>query len=61
MNWPNVFPNIHDTLKEKLPLSESQFYEAFERLFGPYEDLDKTVHAKYKNTVDFINSVLKDT
>ena len=47
--------------KGGLPITEHQFYEAFERLFGPYDESDKTVHSKYKNTVDFINNVLNDT
>ncbi len=55
VNWPAVF--AHD-FKVPLPISVAQFYQAFERAFGPFAELPGDVQAKYENTVRFINEQL---
>lgn len=55
VNWPAVF--AHD-FKVRPPISVAQFYQAFERAFGPFAELPGDVQAKYENTVRFINEQL---
>jgi len=55
VNWPVVF--AHD-FKVKPPITVGQFYQAFERTFGSFENLPTNVRAKYENTVDFVNDRL---
>ncbi len=55
VNWPAFV--AHD-LKAKPPISVAQFYAAFERSFGPFEDLPQEVQEKYSNTVTFMNQML---
>ncbi len=55
VNWPAVV--AHD-LKVTPPLSVPQFYQAFERTFGPFALLGPDVQAKYENTVMFMNEQL---
>lgn len=57
INWPLVF---RDNLRMELPISPEQYYQAFESLFGPYQDLADTVKEKYQNTVFFLNESLKE-
>lgn len=40
------------------PISVKQFYEAFEPIFGPYDELRISVRKKYENTVAFVNERL---
>jgi hypothetical protein len=56
VNWPAIFKL---SFKKKPPILVGDFYKAFESLFGPYEDLQHSVKAKYENTVEFINSNLQ--
>ena len=56
VNWPVMFKPTVD-----LPLAVRQYYEPFERLFGPFESQEKKDQIKYKTTVDFINDSLKHT
>ena len=55
VNWPAVF--AHD-FKVKPPITLPQFYQAFQRTFGPFEALPADVRAKYENTVRFVNDRL---
>jgi hypothetical protein len=55
VNWPAVF--AHD-FKVSPPISVAQFYQAFERAFGPYVDLANDVQVKYVNTAEFVNERL---
>ena len=55
INWPLV---LKKSWKVKPPISAEEYYQAFEGLFGPYNDLQLDVKAKYENTVDFVNYVL---
>jgi hypothetical protein len=55
INWPAVF--AHD-LRVAPPISVPQFYQAFERAFGPFDRLPGDVQAKYENTVKFMNHQL---
>ncbi|OGR27337.1 MAG: hypothetical protein A2139_11400 [Desulfobacca sp. RBG_16_60_12] len=56
INWPWIFRN-NFTVK---PVSLVAFYKAFQLLFGPYDDLQESAKIKYKNTVNFINSILNN-
>ena len=56
LNWPWIFRN-NFIVK---PVTIDAFYEAFEPLFGPYDDLPESAKIKYNNTVSFINSILKN-
>lgn len=55
VNWPAVV--AHD-FTVKPPISVAQFYQAFERTFGPFAQLPLEVSVKYENTVKFINEQL---
>lgn len=55
VNWPAL---IAHNLKVKPPVSVAQFYQAFERSFGPFAQLPAEVQAKYENTVKFMNEQL---
>jgi hypothetical protein len=55
INWPACF---RKNFKVPSPISTSDFYKAFEPLFGSYKDLRQIDQAKYSNTVDFVNSQL---
>lgn len=55
VNWPAVV--AHD-LTVTSPLSVAQFYQGFERMFGPFAQLPAEVQAKYENTVKFMNEQL---
>lgn len=55
INWPAVV--AHD-LKAKPPITVPQFYAAFVKAFGLFEDLPLDVKAKYSNTVTFMNQML---
>jgi hypothetical protein len=55
INWPACF---RKNFTVPAPISISDFYKAFEPLFGPYEKLREIYQAKYSNTVDFVNSQL---
>ena len=55
INWPFAFK---DDLKVVPPVTVSQFYEAFEPIFGDFETLDLSSQQKYINTVEFMNSKL---
>lgn len=53
VNWPEILPrHPHVTL----PITVSQFYGAFEHLFGSFEQLRKKDQVKYTNTVKFFNA-----
>ena len=54
VNWPKLFKN---NFRKNTPISVGEYYMAFERLFGSYEDLPEDVKKKYENTVKFINTV----
>lgn len=56
LNWPWIFRN-NFTVK---PVTLDAFYEAFEPLFGPYVDLPESAKIKYRNTLNFINSMLNN-
>ena len=45
--------------KIRPPILVKDYYEAFIKLFGEYEQLTPEVQAKYKNTVEFVNHSLK--
>ena len=55
LNWPKAFAH---GFKKKPPITISDFYMAFERMFGPYGNLPSSVQLKYENTVKFINKHL---
>ena len=55
LNWPAAF--AHD-FKVKPPITVAQFYVAFEQSFGPFDSLPGNVQAKYRSTVEFINTQL---
>lgn len=55
VNWPAVV--AHD-LTLNPPVSVAQFYQAFERTFGPFAQLPEEVQVKYENTVKFMNEQL---
>lgn len=57
LNWPAAF--AHD-FKVKPPLTVAQFYFGFEQYFGRLERLPEDVQAKYRNTVEFINTQLAE-
>ena len=40
------------------PITVQQFYQAFESMFGSYDDLPISVQKKYENTVSFVNERL---
>ena len=50
INWPAMFkPTV------PLPVSIGSFYNPFETLFGPFDDLKEDVKQKYITTADFMN------
>lgn len=53
LNWPAALAN---DLTIEPPLSIDQFYQAFERTFGPIRQLPVDVQGKYDNTVRFANA-----
>lgn len=55
VNWPAV---VAHGLSVKPPVSVPQFYQGFERTFGPFAQLPAEVRAKYENTVKFMNEQL---
>ncbi len=55
VNWPAAY--AHD-FRVKPPISVAQFYQGFERTFGPFGRLPFDVRAKYENTVRFLNDRL---
>lgn len=55
LNWPKAFAN---GFTKKPPISVADYYEAFEPMFGPYQNLAPEVKLKYENTVKFINKHL---
>lgn len=55
INWPAV---IAHNFKILPPLSFAQFYQLFEHRFGLAQQLPSEVLAKYRNTVEFINTML---
>ncbi len=55
-----AWPRSHRAnLQVEPPVSIDQFYQAFERLFGPLSGLPPADRAKYENTVSFLNAMLK--
>jgi hypothetical protein len=55
-----AWPRSHRTnFKVELPISVTQFYQAFQQLFGPLSDLGPMDRAKYENTVAFVNEMLQ--
>ena len=54
LNWVKLYA---DSLK-KPPITLAEFYQPFERLFGPYDALTLEVRRKYENTVAFVNAHL---
>jgi len=55
LNWPKAFAA---GFTKKPPISVLDYYEAFEPMFGPYDDLTPGVKFKYENTVMFVNTHL---
>lgn len=55
VNWPAV---VAHTLTVRPPVPVAQFYQGFERTFGPFAQLPSEVRAKYENTVEFMNQHL---
>ena len=56
INWPKIFKHA---IEGKLPITVTQFYEPFKRMFGPYDKLRDHDKEKYTNTVNFINDIIK--
>lgn len=52
VNWPETH---YQKYAAPVPLTVEAFYKPFVELFGPLEDLDSSVAAKYVNTVTFFN------
>ena len=52
LDWPESHRN---NLKVPLPVSDELFYQPFQHMSGPWENLPPDVRAKYENTVAFIN------
>jgi len=55
INWPHIYKQ---SFKKPPPIATMDFYQAFESLFGSYDELRKDVKVKYVNTVEFINFAL---
>lgn len=58
VNWPALCANDLEA-DISLPLSVTQFYQAFEKTFGDFKVLPDEVKMKYENTVNFMNELLK--
>jgi hypothetical protein len=57
LNWPLVCKN---NFKAEPPISAEIFSKAFESLFkSKYDNWSDNIQAKYDNTIEFINSILK--
>lgn len=55
VNWPHIFKN---SFRKSAPIAVRDYYQAFESLFGPYDQLTDDAKIKYDNTVEFINWAL---
>jgi hypothetical protein len=55
IDW--VTPHINNFTVQP-PVSVQQFYQAFQSMFGCFEQLPESVQRKYTNTVEFINNRL---
>lgn len=55
INWPHIFK---DSFNKPAPITTEEFYQAFESLFGPYNELEENAKIKYVNTVEFVNWAL---
>jgi hypothetical protein len=56
LNWPR---SHRGSFPVKPPVSVYDFYQAFEQLFGAFSKLQPRERAKYENTVEFVNAMLK--
>jgi hypothetical protein len=56
LNWVKAYADVGSLRKPPITLAE--FYQPFERLFGPYDALTLEVRRKYENTVAFVNAHL---
>ncbi len=56
LNWMKPYKDAGSLKKQPITLAE--FYQPFERLFGPYAILPPEVRRKYENTVAFMNADL---
>lgn len=52
INWPHIFKH---SFNKPAPITTEEFYQAFESLFGSYDELKKRARIKYVNTVEFVN------
>jgi len=55
INWPAMVKNYNF----RIPIKVTDYYQAFESLFGPYDNLSDDIKNKYINTTDFINANLR--
>ncbi len=55
INWVKAFKGRFNI---PAPISVENWYKAFEKWFGPFENLHPSIQKKYINTVNFINDCL---
>jgi hypothetical protein len=48
-----------DNFTVEPPISVERYYEGFKKLFGEFSQLKPEVQQKYRNTVEFVNSLLQ--
>lgn len=54
INWPHICKSSFN----KSPITTKKYYQAFESLFGSYDELKEDAKTKYENTVKFVNWAL---